>query len=144
MDLLYLSHLTLHISLFAETKCVNSCTNLQQLTRLLLNESYDIWRELLIMVFLINFVLYVWKHIWMLIMLRPVSLLIVALLEAFVFILFIVPYIGVLRKIVLYITRELKQNLVNLHILSWDFVASVIIHRFGCLSINSTYLLWQN
>jgi len=43
------------------------------------------------MVFLINFVLYVWKHIWMLIMLCPVNLMIVALLEAFVFILVTVP-----------------------------------------------------
>ena len=64
----------------------------------------------------VNLVLYVQKPIHIL-----KTLLIVALLVAIVFILDIIPYLGVPRNTVLYLTQALKQNTVNWHILQLTF-----------------------
>ena len=55
----------------------------------------------------------------MLIMLK--TLMMIALLVAIVFILYLIPYLGVPRNTVLYLTQALKQNTVNWHILQLRF-----------------------
>ena len=55
----------------------------------------------------------------MLIMLK--TLMMIALLVAIVFILYLIPYLGVPRNTVLYLAQALKQNTVNWHILQLRF-----------------------